>query len=352
MKNTTYRGLIIIRCLIVLFWVFLISVGILFFSSFTRQPHTLNILAWGDLFDELSIRDFEKETGIRVTITTASSNEEMLIKLKANNCDYDLIIPSDYAVSLLLQERLLKPLDNARIINYHDIHQFLLHREFDAHNTYSVPVAWEIFGFGINKKMMTQDHYDWPIIFDNMHHLCMVNDPVEAINIGALYLYGVPAHLSHAQIYETAHLLKKQKKQVTAYSDFRADYFLVTENCPLVVSSSSYILRNMKNYPAIDFVVPDSGSFITIENYALPVCARHEDAAYLFINFMYRPEVAQRHCERFAFFPALSTVDVRALPDKYQALLSQASELLAKSYFFKPLVSDQEKNDTWIFVKS
>lgn len=353
MKHFVTLRLFLVRLLIIFFWIVAIAATIYFFSSAQRKPNTLNILSWGDIFDEASLREFQEETGISVIVTTASSNEEMFIKLKAHSCDYDLVIPSDYAVNLLVAEDLLKKLDKNYIKNFSEINPLLLNRDFDPENIYSVPLVWEVFGFGINKSSIIPIQ-DWSLIFTKpaSYKICMVNDPLEAINMAALYLYGNNSALTEEQLHEISLLLQKQKKWVSVYSDFRADYFLLTGNCPLVVASSSYILRNIHNYPEIDFVVPESGSFITIENCAIPRCVRNEQDAYAFINFIYRPEIMKRHCERFAFFPALQSIDLQSMPEKYRAVLENMNILFTKSHFFRPIVSEQQKNDTWIFVKS
>ncbi len=80
--------------------------------SSSYEPNSINVFAWGDILDPAVIADFEKETGIKVNLNYYSSNEELIVKLKATRGEgYDLIIPSDYAVKILIKEDLLKPID-------------------------------------------------------------------------------------------------------------------------------------------------------------------------------------------------------------------------------------------------
>ena len=60
-----------------------------------KNAVTINVLNWGDYIDPVLLRQFEDETGISVKYTTMTSNEEMLVKLSAADCIYDLCFPSD-----------------------------------------------------------------------------------------------------------------------------------------------------------------------------------------------------------------------------------------------------------------
>ena len=344
----------LMRACMILFWVVTIF-GILYFSEtslFTRRAKTINIFTWGDIFDTAYINLFEKKTGINVNLSYYSTNEELLTKLKATRgVGYDLIVPSDYAVGVLRQTDLLKKLDKSKMSFYQQLNPLLLHLPFDEHNDYSVPFAWEIFGIGIDKNYFGGQvpPATWGLIFDTTamnYRIGMVNDPLEAIQFAAHYLFGVNTHtikaLTPEQIEQVKMLLIQQKKHVEAYVDFRPDYLLATKNCPIVVASSSYILRSMREYKNIDFIIPEEGAFITIENLAIPAVSTKEDLVYQFMNFFFEPDVINHHYDLFAFFPArLDVVPSPVSPEQFKKLS-----------FIRPLVSEQEKNDLWIEVKS
>src|SRR3990167_11377459 len=78
-------------------------------NYFTKKPEpTLNVFVWGDFFPEETFHKFEKETGIKINPSYYTSNEELLLKLeKTDGKGYDLIFPSDYAVNILAQKKLL-----------------------------------------------------------------------------------------------------------------------------------------------------------------------------------------------------------------------------------------------------
>src|SRR5918996_5853525 len=76
---------------------------------------------WSDYMDP-SIKDqFEQECGVKVTETNYDSNETLLATLQAGGADYDLIVPSDYMVQILIAEGMLMELDYNAIPNMQHI---------------------------------------------------------------------------------------------------------------------------------------------------------------------------------------------------------------------------------------
>ena len=57
-----------------------------------EEKVTLNVLNWGDYIDPELLDQFEHETGIEVKYSTMTSNEEMLVKLSAADCIYDICV--------------------------------------------------------------------------------------------------------------------------------------------------------------------------------------------------------------------------------------------------------------------
>ncbi len=284
------------------------------------QENSITVFTWGDIFDPSIIESFEKETGIRVHLNYYSANEELLVKLKATKAEgYDLIVPSDYAVRLLRREQLLQPLDKSKIHFWKDLNPVLLNLPYDTKNAFSIPFSWEIFGFGVDKDYFAGHELpeSWRLIFDKNfinYRIGMVNDPIDATEFASMYLYGPQFKKANLQQQkEITHLLKEQHKWVEVYANFRTDYLLATKNCPVVVSSSSYIWRTMRLVPFVRFVIPKEGTFITIENLCIPKASKKQDLVYRFMNYLYRTESSAKHFSTFGFFP--STIHTDQWPD-------------------------------------
>jgi len=362
MKRKTKKRVkkVLLRSAIILSWAILIFSALYLpkWKWVRHDKNTINVFVWGDILDPSVVTAFEKETGIKINLSYYSSNEELLVKLKATRGEgYDLIIPSDYAVGILTKEGLLKKLDKAKFKDWNALNPHLLGHYFDPDNTYSIPFEWELYGFGIDKDYF-KDHPtppSWKMIFDpaTVHYrITMNNDPIEAIAFGAFYLYGNVSELNSAQLEGVRELLIRQRPWVAAYATFRGDYFLATKNAAVVVASSSYVFRTKRLFPFVGFALPKEGSFLTIENFCIPKPSQKEDLVFRFINFLSTPESAAAHYKTFAFFPAtLHAPEALGLDEDAAKLMLGAEKDFEKYHFIQSILPSQEMRDLWVDIK-
>ncbi len=352
---------VLIRSGLILFWVVLIFCALYWpkvkVMKFDRN--TINVFVWGDILESSVVAEFEKETGIKINLSYYSSNEELLVKLKATRGEgYDLVIPSDYAVNALIKEGLLKQLDKQQFQYWDVINPALMGHYFDPHNDYSIPFEWELFGFGIDKNYFRNHPTEpsWGMIFDPntvRYKITMNNDPIEAIEFAAFYLYGSIDHLTPVQAQGVKQTLIRQRPWVVAYASFRGDYFLATRNAAVVVASSSYIWRTQRLFDFVGFVVPKEGSFITIENFCIPKPSQKEELVYRFINFLCSPESVATHFKTYAFFPStLHTLDIPGINPQAARLMASTQEDFKNYYFIRNILPQQEMRDIWVEVKT
>ena len=79
----------------------------------------LRIFTWSEYMDEEKMpADFEKQFGIKVRLDIYENNEEMVAKLQAGGVgQYDIIVPSDDPMPVLINHKLTQPLDHAKSPN-------------------------------------------------------------------------------------------------------------------------------------------------------------------------------------------------------------------------------------------
>ncbi|PWU15862.1 MAG: hypothetical protein C5B45_01650 [Chlamydiae bacterium] len=342
------------RVLIISIWIFLFACFLYGPKFSSTSKDSINVFTWSGILNEEIIQSFERKTGIRVNVNNYSSNEELIMKLKATEGQgYDLVIPSDYAVSILVKNQLIKELDRKQLTFFHQLLPGLLGCFFDPENRYSIPLSWEVYGLGIDKDFFTKPFIPcWKMIFDPEvvdYRIVMVNDPIETIEIAGFYLYGSTSSLSKNQAEKVKDLLIQQKPWVAAYASSRADYFLATKNSPLAVASSSYIFRSKRSFDFIDFVVPKEGSFISIENLCIPKTCDKDALVYQLINHLYQRESIRAYWDSFRLFPALDE-DLDFDPQAYKIFYGLAEDF-KKYHFFKSLLPQQKIRDIWVEVK-
>ena len=114
--------------------------GLLSGCGNTSSAEVLNVYNWGEYIDTDLIDRFEEETGIKVIYNTFDSNENLYSRIQTTS--YDVIIPSDYALSRFIDEDMLQPLNYNHIPNMKLIDEKYTHLDFDPEQKYSVPYTW------------------------------------------------------------------------------------------------------------------------------------------------------------------------------------------------------------------
>ena len=102
------------------------------------QP-VLRIYTWADYLAPDLAKRFEKENNCTLQIDTFDSNEAMYAKLTAGASGYDLLTPSSYMVKTLVRDKMLQPLDAAKLPNLKHVDADYLKRALDPTMAHSVP---------------------------------------------------------------------------------------------------------------------------------------------------------------------------------------------------------------------
>jgi spermidine/putrescine transport system substrate-binding protein len=259
----------------------------------------LRIFGWaGEMPDEV-LADFEKETGIKVTFDTFDSNESLVAKLDAGGSGYDLVNPSQYAVQILVKRGKLAELDHSKISTYDKIGSAFQNVSYDPGNKYSIPYVWGTTGLAYNKTCVDQPITSWKSLFDEKYkgRIYMLDNMLAAY-IAGLQVNGFSANSSDpAEIEKATETLIAQKPLLAGYNSTNfADLVSSGEAC-IVESWSSSVLQAIADNPDVVYVLPEEGGTMWIDGYSILTDAPNPDAAYKFLSYILRPEVAAKTTE-------------------------------------------------------
>ena len=92
-----------------LIWIVVVVLAIAMILAGCGQQNrvTLKVYNWGEYMDKSVIDDFEKEYGIKVIYTTYATNEDMYVSMKHGGSSYDVVFPSEYMISRMINEDML-----------------------------------------------------------------------------------------------------------------------------------------------------------------------------------------------------------------------------------------------------
>jgi spermidine/putrescine transport system substrate-binding protein len=258
------------------------------------EEKKLALYNWAEYVAKSTIPSFEEKTGIQVTQDFYSSNEELLAKLQAGGSGYDVIVPSDYMVSIMIKSDILQPLDKAKIPNLKNIGENFRDPPYDPDNEYSAPYQYGTTGILYNKKELGETISTWDPMWDPEFEgaIGMLDDPRETPG-AALYKLGYSVNATDdEQLAEAEAELKEQKPLLRGYFDSTQNQASVQNGDLLLghVFSGDGFLALAEN-PDLDYVIPEPGATLWTDTMAIPASAQHPDNAHKFINHILDPKV-------------------------------------------------------------
>ena len=259
----------------------------------------LNVYIWSEYLPQSVIDDFTKKTGIKVNVSLFSKNEELLAKLQAGATDYDIVVPSDYMVQRLVRQKLLQPLDKAKLKGLENLDPRFLDQKFDPGNQYSIPYFWGTTGIGYNTKEAAGPVESWAVLFDpNYKKQVLMLDDARECFAAALRAAGKSAdETDPAALAEAAKNLKEQKAQgvVRVYDSDGFAEKLAAGDVVLAQGYNGQFAKVIREKPGeLAFVVPREGGTFWADNLCVPAAAKRSESIYAFLNYVLEPQVAAK----------------------------------------------------------
>ncbi len=281
------------------------------------DPKVLNIYNWSDYIAEDTIKNFEKETGIKVRYDNYDTNEVLHAKLVAGKTGYDIVVPGSHFAKTQIEGGLLQKLDRSKLSNWGNLDKGLLEQlaKVDPGNEHLVDWLWGYVTVGVNVNKikaalgdMPMPDNAWSLLFDPQYAAklkgCGVSvlDSASEVLPAALHYIGKPAYSRDPADYaEAAKLLKSIRPFVTRFSSSGYIEEMASGATCLVMGFSGDIniarsrAQDAKKKPktpvVIEALVPKTGATLFFDTMAIPKDAKNVDNAHLFINYILRPEV-------------------------------------------------------------
>jgi len=288
------------------YWIFTLSLLLLlafvFFKKEANLNDCINVYSWGEFISDGSEnnldvnKEFTKKTGIKVNYNTFQNNEELFAKLSGGGADYDVIIPSDYMVSKLIENNMLEKLDFSNIPNYKFISEDFKNLNFDPKNEYSVPYMWGMVGIFYNKNEIEEkeEKITWDILWYKKYKgkILMFDNARDSFAISLLRL-GYPINVPDAEKWrKAADELLVQKPLVQAYVMDQIFNKMQNHEAYLAPYYAGDAATIMRNNPEVGFVIPKSGSIRFVDSLCIPKGSLRKRQAEEYINFLCETEIA------------------------------------------------------------
>ena len=260
-------------------------------SSKKYAGQTLHVYNAGEYTGENLLSTFEKQTGCKVVMDLFDSNEQMYIKV-ANGEAYDILIPSDYMIERLKQEKLIQPLDQDKITCMDDINDSIKNLSYDPNNEYSVPYFWGSVGIvydktKVSKKDLKEEGFN---IFLNQKYKgdIYLYDSERDSFMMALKALGYSMNTDNEKELADAYNWLLQSVQTMSpeiVTDEIIDNMAQARKALGIVYSgdAAYIMSENEN---IGFYMPKQGTNIWCDAMVIPQSSKNVDLAHEFINYV------------------------------------------------------------------
>ncbi len=331
----------------------------------SANQRVVNVCSWGEYIDEELITQFEEETGIVVNYQTVESNEALYALLKAGAGDYDVIVPSDYMISQLIEEGMLEELDYGNIPNFSLIDDRFKNLSYDPENKYTVPYAWGTIGIIYNTTMVDEEITGWEAMFDDKYanNVLMFRNSRDAMAVALLEL-GYSLNTTDVDELNEAYALLADAKNRGVYQSFVMDEVyqkMEGGNAAIGAYYAGDYLSMLDNNEDLAFVIPEEGSNWFVDAMCVLKDAPHKEEAEAWINFIASTEANLANMD-YIWYASPNKEALEQYPAYYEELYGEALdpeiyEIMAapaetlercESYLVLPAETRKLYNQLWI----
>jgi spermidine/putrescine transport system substrate-binding protein len=263
----------------------------------------LNLFCWSEYVPQEIVDAFTKETGIKVSVESYASNEEMLAKLLAGGGNYDLIQPSEYVIEGLIKENLLTPIDHAAIPNIKNIAPEFTNMSFDPGNKFSIPYMAGAVGIVVNTELVKDEIKSYNDVFQSKFskNIVVLDDAREIVG-WAFDTLGIPINeTSDENLEKVKPVLAKWLPLVKVFDSDSPKTALLNGDVALGIiwgGEGAILVNEDKKFK---WIVPAEGAHLFVDNLAIPKTAAHVKNAQLFMDFVLRPDISARISDAFPY---------------------------------------------------
>jgi spermidine/putrescine-binding protein len=255
----------------------------------------LNFYNWSEYMDPELVTAFEEQYGVDVVEDFYESNEALLAQMQAGAV-YDLIVPSDYMVGIMIENGLLAPINKDAVPNLSNLLERFTELPYDPGPEYSAAYQYGTTGLGVNVSVVGDGFpRSWALLFDPEltegfpGGVSVLNDPRETMGAALKYLgYSLnDTDLAHLQ--EAAETISAALGGIATFDSDQYDEALVAGEVAVSHGYSGNMIIGIgeaENPDDFEYILPEEGATLWIDNMAVPANAEHPCTAFTFINYI------------------------------------------------------------------
>lgn len=282
-----------------LWWCWFWMLAVVLVGPQLRAAEQLNLFIWSEYLPPDVVTDFEQRFACKVVIDLYEDDAAMMAKLQAGGASlYDVVVPSDHRVPVLIKAGLLAPLRRDRVPNLKNLEARFASPPFDPGNAYTVAYQWGTLGLYVRRQAGRPLPDSWAAVFDPAAQsgpFVLMDSARDLIGAALKYQGRSLNSTDPAELKAARDLLIQAKRRCLGFDGTVAGKNKVlgrTAGVAMVFSGEG--ARGMAEDSETAYVIPKEGSLIWVDSLAVLAKAPHRDLAEHFLNFCLEPEVGAR----------------------------------------------------------
>lgn len=256
----------------------------------------LQLYNWGNYTSPELLEKFEKETGIKVTVTDYDSNDVALAKVEAGGSGFDLVVPSANYVPIWIEKGLVQELDLSKLPNHKNIAPEWKDVPWDPGRKFTVPWQWGSTGLTVNTKVYGGDIHTSAVFLEVPPELVgkinVVPEMNDIVALATMYAGGEPCS-EDPEVMKKARDLLLAAKPNWISMDYGATERVSNGDWAASVNWNGSSMRVRLNTNGdVQYGYPKEGYPLFMDSVALLSDAKNVEEAYKFIDFIMLPENA------------------------------------------------------------
>ena len=248
----------------------------------------LNLFVWTEYIPTEWKECYELIYDVKINHDEYSSNEEMYAKLSAGGTTFDLVLPTDYIISLMISQGMLQKWDKSKLGIMDNIDSGFKDLPFDPGNEYTIPYMSGTDAIVYNADRVPNPPESWEDLWNSEYagRLVLLDDPRVVIGFTLMTL-GYDLNTKDPQQLEEAKTkLLELIPNVKLFDSDSPKTALIAGDVDLGNVWNGEAFTAQLEDPAFQYVFPTEGTILWQDNWAIPTGAPHLDAAYAWVNYI------------------------------------------------------------------
>ena len=260
------------------------------------REQVLKVYNWSDYIAEDTIAKFETESGIKVTYDMYDSNEVLEAKMMGGSSGYDVVVPTGDFLARGREAGAYQDLDLSKLGNY--THQDMQVQNFANGVAYNAEMIEERLGSDAPTD-------SWALVLDPKYAskledcgVVILDAPTDVLPNVIAYMGGNGTSTEVGDFEKAGEILNAVRPHLRyIHSSQSINDIANGDICAAIMWSgdafqAAYRAEEAENGHTIEYYIPQEGTNLWFDHFAIPADAENLDNAYKFIDYMLRPDVA------------------------------------------------------------